>query len=149
MTLVRKNKHSNPEVNSLLNDFFNEGFLNWPVSNGQKAWNHKPAVNISENEDQWTVDLAVPGMKKDNFKISLEEDTLTVKAEAEHSTSENKEHFMVKEFNYSSFERSFKLPENKIEQDSIKANYENGVLSISLPKKDEAKPQPKKEIAVA
>lgn len=99
-----------------------------------------PAVNIIENLPNFVLELAVPGLNKEDFAIEIEEDTLKITSKKVEEKEEGLKDlkFLKKEFNYTSFERSFKLPEN-IETDSIQANYENGVLKVTLPKMEEKK----------
>ncbi|HSG68308.1 MAG TPA: Hsp20/alpha crystallin family protein [Bacteroidales bacterium] len=102
---------------------------------------NRPAANIIDNEKDFTIELAVPGMQKDDFKIKLEDDILTISAELiekEEKTEKESVNFTRREFRYDGFSRSFSLPEN-INQDKIKADYKNGVLSILLPKSEEAR----------
>jgi HSP20 family protein len=106
-----------------------------------------PAVNITENKDDFQVSLAVPGMKKDDFKIDVDGSMLTISSEKEESKEEKDKKFTRKEYNYSSFSRSFTLPE-EINQERIEASYEDGVLKIVLPRKEEAKKFTAKHIAV-
>jgi HSP20 family protein len=106
-----------------------------------------PAVNITENKDDYMVSLAVPGMKKDDFKIDVEGNMLTISSEKEESKEEKDKKFTRKEYSYSSFSRSFTLPE-EINKEKIEAKYEDGVLKIALPRKDEAKKLSAKHIAV-
>ncbi len=96
-----------------------------------------PAVNIIENFPNFVVELAVPGLQKEDFSIEVEEDTLKISSKkAKEQTEENSDsRFRKREFNYQSFERSFKLPEN-IKTEDIQANYENGILKITLPKEE-------------
>ena len=96
-----------------------------------------PAVNIIENFPNFVVELAVPGLQKEDFSIEVEEDTLKISSKkAKEQTEENNDsRFRKREFNYQSFERSFKLPEN-IKTEDIQANYENGILKITLPKEE-------------
>ena len=99
-----------------------------------------PAVNIIENLSNFVVELAAPGLQKENFSIEVEENTLKVASKIEKADNEVKGEakYKRKEFNFGGFERSFKLPEN-INFESILANYENGVLKVTLPKKEEKK----------
>lgn len=106
-----------------------------------------PAVNITEHKDEYLVALAVPGMKKDDFKIDVDGNMLTISSEMEESKEEKDKKFTRKEYNYSSFSRSFTLPE-EINKEKIDAKYENGILKISLPRKEEAKKLTAKHIAV-
>jgi HSP20 family protein len=106
-----------------------------------------PAVNITERKDKYEVSLAVPGMKKDDFKIDVDGNMLSISSEKEEKTEEKDKRFTRKEYNYSSFNRCFSLPE-EVNQDKIEAKYEDGVLKISLPRKEEAKKTTAKKIAV-
>lgn len=98
-----------------------------------------PAVNIIENFPNFVVELAVPGLAKENFTVEVEEDTLKIASkQVEEKKDETDSHFRRREFNYKNFERSFKIPEN-IKTEEIQANYENGVLRVTLPKMEEKK----------
>jgi HSP20 family protein len=97
-----------------------------------------PAVNITDNKDDFIVSLAVPGMKKDDFKIDIDGNMITISCEKEEKKEDKEAKYTCKEYNYSSFSRSFTLPE-EILKDKIEARYEDGVLKIMLPKKEEAK----------
>jgi HSP20 family protein len=108
---------------------------------------HIPAVNIIEHRDEYQVSLAVPGMKKDDFKIDVDGNMLTISSEKEDTKEEKEKKFTRKEYNYSSFSRSFTLPE-EINKEKIEAKYEDGVLRIALPRKEEAKKNTAKHIAV-
>ena len=132
---------------SVFDDFFkpwNEWFDNGGL------WGRTmqvPAVNITEQKDDYLVSLAVPGLKKDDFKIDIEGNMLTISSEKEETKEEKDKKFTRKEYNYSSFSRSFSLPE-EINKEKIEASYEDGVLKISLPRKEEAKKSTAKHIAV-
>jgi len=138
MNLVRWN--AQPMLSDIFDDFErriyspfrHEGFM--------------PAANIIENDKTFEIEIAVPGMKKDDFKINLENNVLTVSTEKESEKSEETRNFTRKEFVYGSFRRSFTLPKI-VETDHIKASYENGILKVELPKKEEAKIS--KEITIA
>lgn len=106
-----------------------------------------PAVNISEEKNEYLVSLAVPGMKKDDFKIDVDGNILTISSEKEETKEEKEKAFTRKEYNYSSFSRSFTLPD-AVNKEKIDAKYEDGVLKISLPRKEEAKKPAAKQIAV-
>jgi HSP20 family protein len=123
---------------ALFDDFFrpwNEWFDNGSVMNRTL---NIPAVNITENKDHFNVSLAVPGMKKDDFNIDIEGNMLTISCEKEEKKEEKDKKYTRKEFNYSSFSRSFTLPED-VNKEKIEAHYEDGVLKMNLPKKEEAK----------
>jgi len=130
---------------SVFDDFFkpwNEWFDN---GNFLRRKMNVPAVNITEQKDGYQVSLAVPGMKKDDFKIAVDGNMLTISSEKEESSEDEK--FTRKEYSYSSFSRSFTLPE-EISKDKIDAKYEDGVLKISLPRREEVKKPAAKQIAV-
>ncbi len=108
-----------------------------------------PAANVRETENDFSIELAVPGMKKDDFKLVLENNLLTISSEKEENKKETEGKFTRREYNYESFSRSFMLPET-VKSEALKATYENGVLKIAIPKKEEAKQlQTKKEIKVS
>jgi len=107
-----------------------------------------PAANIIENSDSFHLEIAAPGMVKDDFKINLENNILTISVEVEDQKREEGRNYSRKEFYYGSFSRSFTLPKT-IDLENIKADYESGILKIALPKKDEAKVEIKKEIRIS
>jgi HSP20 family protein len=107
-----------------------------------------PAANIIETPDSFELDIAAPGLKKDDFKINLENNIMTISAEFEDQKREEGKNYSRKEFYYGSFSRAFTLPKT-IDLDKIKADYENGILIISLPKKEESKVEIKKEIKIS
>jgi HSP20 family protein len=108
--------------------------------------NHSvPSVNSIENNDSFEIDLAVPGMKKDDFKIELIDKVLIISSE--NSNSIENDNMRLNEFNYSSFQRSFRIPES-VELDKIKANYKNGILKIKLPKKKDSITKPNRVIEI-
>ena len=132
---------------SVFDDFFkpwNEWFDNSGLPG--RAMN-VPAVNITEQKDAYLVSLAVPGLKKEDFKIGVDGNMLTISSEKEENKEEKDKRFTRKEYNYSSFSRSFTLPE-EINQEKIEAKYEDGVLKISLPRREAAKKPSVKQIAV-
>jgi HSP20 family protein len=132
---------------SVFDDFFkpwNEWFDNGGFT-GRTM--NVPAVNITEHKDEYMVSLAVPGMKKDDFKIDVDGNMLTISSEKVESKEEKDKKFTRKEYNYASFSRTFTLPE-EINKEKIEAMYEDGVLKISLPRKEEAKKLSAKHIAV-
>jgi HSP20 family protein len=97
-----------------------------------------PAVNITEQKDDYEVALAVPGMKKDDFNIDVDGNMLTISSQKEEKKEEKEARFTRKEYSFSSFERSFTLPD-EVNKEKIEARYENGILKLVLPKKEEAK----------
>ncbi len=113
--------------------------------------NHRtnvPAVNIKESENDFELELAVPGRNKEDFKIEVNENVLTISSETKTEENVEKENYTRREFGYSSFKRSFTLPET-IDEDNIKATYINGLLKFTLPKKEEALPKAKRTIELS
>lgn len=123
---------------SVFEDFFRP-WNQWFDDSGlvSKVYN-LPAVNITEANDHYMVSLAAPGLKKEDFKIDMEEDTITISSEKEERKEEKDEKFTRKEYSYSSFSRSFSLPDD-VKQEAIEAKYEDGVLNIKIPRKENAK----------
>lgn len=137
---------------SVFNDFFRPWDSFFDLNNGGSLSRNLnpvsiPAVNISETSDQYEVNLAAPGMKKEDFNIDVEGNTLTISAETKEEKEEKDERFTRKEYNYSSFSRSFTLPD-WVNKEKINANYENGLLKVVLPKTEAAKQAPSKHITV-
>ena len=119
-----------------LTDFFdNERFFD---SEWLRRTQVVPAVNVNEREKEFEIQMAAPGMKKSDFKISAEENILTISSEREEKTEERDKEYMRREFNYTSFMRSFNLPEN-CQEDKIAAHYEDGILKVIIPKRTPTK----------
>ena len=138
-----------------LNDFFNNNFLDVPAMfdfdtnfQGLGLGAKVPSVNITENNDEYSIQLAAPGLEKKDFKIEVENDMLTISSQKEQETNEEKDNYRRREFSYQSFSRSFQLPKNS-QPDKIDAHYQDGILKLTLPKKEVSLPAPKKEIAIA
>lgn len=153
MSLVKRNGTTFPRL--LLNDFFDTNVLGLPAlfdfegnlsELGLAA--KLPSVNITENNEEYTIQLAAPGLEKKDFKIEVENNMLTVSAQKEQEANEEKGKYRRREFSYHSFSRSFQLPENS-DGDKIDAHYQDGILKLTLPKKEATLPAPKKEIAIA
>ena len=143
MKLIKRNDGLLP---SMWDSFYHDDWFTLP--NTPKSNTTTPAINIMENENDFIIELAVPGMKKDDFNIDIEKNLLTISAE-KRTENENKDTtYTRKEFGYLAFERSFTLPET-VDGDKINAKYTDGVLGITIPKKEEAKPKPPKKIQIA
>ena len=128
-------------IDRFMHRFWNDDVMRW---NSNRTF---PAVNISEDDDAFHVDLAAPGLEKKDFKVSVDNGYLTIAASKEQKHEESNGNYKRVEFNYKDFRRTFTLPD-EISQEAITSKYENGVLMLTLPKKDEAKPRPVKQIAV-
>jgi HSP20 family protein len=142
MNLVKKNNVLFP---SLVDEFLKQDWF----GGVQNFTNNIPAVNIKETDTNFSLEVAAPGKIKDDFSIEIDHNVLTISSETktENEQSEENGRYTRKEFSYSSFRRSFTLPET-INADDIKAVYENGVLLVTLPKKEEALPKPKRLIDI-
>ena len=133
-------KRQNPAFTSLFDDLiFNQDWNNQNLS--------LPAVNIIEADDHFDVQLATPGIKKSDFKIEVDEGVLIISSETLTQSNETETSFTLKEFGNHSFKRSFNIPDT-VYVDKITAAYKEGILTVSLPKKEEALPQPKKLISI-
>ena len=110
--------------------------------------NTMPSVNIRENDKNYTLELAVPGIDKKELKIDINEDVLTISSETKNESEENRDGYKRKEFSYTSFCRSFYIPENA-NRDKIEANYKDGVLSVVLPKHEVEKSKITRQIEIS
>ncbi|WP_298709039.1 Hsp20/alpha crystallin family protein [uncultured Chitinophaga sp.] len=130
---------------ALWDDFFS----GWMDMNGKKnkPFLTVPAVNITEEKDAFKIAMAVPGMKKEDFRIDASDGLLTVSSEKESRAEEMKDNYRKQEYNYSSFTRSFEVPESVIAS-KIEAKYTEGILEITLPKKEETKTSTSVNVAV-
>lgn len=139
------------KATTLLPGVFDDFFKPWKGifdTNGGRAWTSTvPAVNITEDKDAFKVSMAAPGMKKEDFQVNVEGDVLTISAEKEETKEHKDEKLSRQEYNYSSFSRSFTLPQTVI-KDKIEAKYQDGVLNLSMPKSEEAKKETSRQIAI-
>lgn len=140
MNLVHRN--TDQLFTSIFDDFFGSNIFD---SRTLKR-NHLPSVNILDNEKFFELNLAAPGKNRKDFIIELEDQILTISSES-FSNNDDSDNFTRQEYRYDNFKRSFRLPDS-INTRLIKAKYENGILSISLPKHKEAIPEPKKQIEI-
>ena len=129
---------------SLMDNLFNE----WPEANFSNTNRSIPAVNIKEDDNEFIVKLAVPGMEKKDFNINLENDVLTISSEKVNEEEETVDNYTRREYNYQSFTRSFNVPKDMVNGDKIAAQYKSGELIISLPKREEVKAKPPRLIEV-
>ena len=127
-----------------LSSIFDDDFF--PVLTSRTS--SMPAVNIKEDEKSYILELAVPGMDKKDLKIDINEDVLTISSETKNETEEEKDGYKRKEFSYSSFCRSFYIPDN-VNRDKIGASYKDGILNVELPKLEEGKNKITKQIKIS
>jgi HSP20 family protein len=135
-TLVR-NYDSFPAI-------FNELFNNSGVATNAKP---APSANIKESEEAFEIELALPGFKKEDFKIEVQDKSLTVSSESKTENEGSTENYIRKEFSFNSFSRSFRLPRT-VDSEQIAAEFENGILTLTLPKREEAKAKEPRLIAI-
>jgi len=148
MNLIKRN-NSTPTYSNLMDRFFEDDFFNFPSNfRTREHWN-VPAANVEENDNEFNIELAVPGMKKEDFSLKLENDVLTISSENKHEEETKESNYTRKEFSHYSFKRSFRLPEGKVDESKIKASYNDGILKLNLPKRDEHKPQPARTIEIS
>ncbi len=147
MALVKRSNFPSLVSERWLNDFFdNDRFFDSDLLK-MASVPTLPMVNIVEEEKEFVVDMAVPGMAKKDFHIGIENGLLTISAEKKEEKEQVEKNFTRKEFSFNSFNRTFTLPEN-VNEEKIDATYENGILKVHLGKKVLTKVPPKKEIAV-
>ncbi|MBX2872515.1 MAG: Hsp20/alpha crystallin family protein [Saprospiraceae bacterium] len=132
-----------PTVSSLVGNFFkDDDFIN-----GWRTGRNLPAVNIAETKEAYSLEVAAPGLKKEDFKITVEKWLMRISGENQSETEEEKDNYQRREFSYQSFHRSFWLPENA-NPDVIRAKYEDGLLLITIPKRVVDSVEEKKAITV-
>ncbi|MBC3758897.1 Hsp20/alpha crystallin family protein [Hyunsoonleella sp. SJ7] len=131
-----------------IDDLFNTEAIPSVFANEFSTGFSMPKVNIMETNDDYFIELAVPGFKKDDFNIDLDNEVLSISTEHKEETETSEGNYTRKEFGYSSFKRTFSLPEY-IDESKIKATYEEGILTVKLPKREEAKPKPSRTIEIS
>ncbi|WP_281542706.1 Hsp20/alpha crystallin family protein [Maribacter aestuarii] len=141
MNVIKRNDVLFP---SLMNEIFKPDWF----GGLENMRTNVPAVNIKENEKDFELELSVPGRSKDDFSIEIDDNVLTVSAEVKTENDVEKDNYTRREFGFSSFTRSFTLPKS-VDSNKISANYENGILKFTLPKKEEALPKPKRTIELS
>jgi HSP20 family protein len=144
--LAKRNENYLP---SFFDRFLNNELMDWGHSNYSSTNTSLPAVNVKETNDDFIIELAAPGMEKNDFKINFKNNVLTISSEKENKKEEENDNYTRKEFSYQSFQRSFTVAENAVVGDKIAAKYNNGILHITLPKREEVKPQPERVIKIS
>lgn len=133
-------------LNNLFNrDSFNEGNLNFFDQNNAAV----PAVNIKETPENFTIEMLAPGLTKTDFKIEVDQNQLIITGEKKSESATDSGTYHRKEFSYQSIRRTFNLPEQLVDADKIQAHYTEGILYVTLPKKEEALPKPAKLIEIS
>ena len=135
----------------MFDDFFSRELFNWNNNNFSPDSNTLPAVNIAETDDDFEVEVAAPGMQKKDFNVTLDGNVLTISGTRQNSKSgtNDQDRYTRREFNYQSFQRSFELSKDVVDETKIKARYENGLLLLTIPKKEEARKKAPRLIEIA
>ena len=150
MTLLKRNLKRPDQMPLLFDDFFNRDLFNWGNSNFSDTNTTIPAINIKETAENYEVEVAAPGMEKDDFRIELDGNSLTISSEKSNQTQKQEdERYSRKEFSYQSFQRTFTLQKDVVDVEKIEAKYENGLLKLLVPKKEEAKQKPARLIQIS
>ncbi|TXF79483.1 Hsp20/alpha crystallin family protein [Chryseobacterium sp.] len=143
MSLVKRNNGSLLPANpgTLFDDLFSRELFNWGSNNFSSAYSTLPSVNIKENPESFEVEVAAPGMEKEDFRITLDGNLLTISSSRNDQKEESNDRYTRKEFSYQAFQRSFELAKNVVDEEHIEARYKNGVLKLMIPKTEEVKKQ--------
>lgn len=149
MNLIKRNANQAGLPRTFFDDVFGRELFNWENKNFSTTSTTLPSVNIKETADNYEVEVAAPGLDKNDFKVTLDGNLLTISSEKQNHHNLEQENFTRREFSYQSFQRSFELPKNVVDEEKISARYENGLLHLSIPKKEEAKQKPPRMIEIA
>jgi len=150
MSIVKRNGNLQNHFPTLFDDFLSRDIFNWGLSNySDTSRTTMPAVNIKETPENYEVEMASPGMKKEDFKLLLEGNNLTISSEKATETEQNEaERYALREFSRRSFSRTFTLQKDVLDTENIQARYEDGVLHLLIPKKEQAKQKQPKLIQI-
>ncbi|MEO1049169.1 MAG: Hsp20/alpha crystallin family protein [Bacteroidota bacterium] len=147
MTRLVRHQRLFPEMPSMFSGFFDDdNFFNRNFRDSMIST--VPAANVFESDTAFQIELAVPGMTKEDFNVNIENGSLIVSAESKQEVEEKEDQATRKEFSYSAFTRTFVMPES-VNTEKIKAKYEDGLLKLTLPKREEAKQVPKRQIDIS
>ena len=148
-SLVNSNSNQNfPTLSNWLDDIFNRDLIPSVFTSNFNTGITLPKVNIKETANDFAVEMAVPGLKKSDFQIEIDNQVLSISTETKEENERKEENYTRREFGYSSFKRTFTLPKS-VNADKINASYNEGILSILLPKKEEAKQKPARSIKIS
>lgn len=149
MNLVKRNSNLLPELPKFFDDFVSKDFFDWSNSNFSSNGLSVPAVNLMETNEAYEVEMAAPGLHKQDFNIELDNEVLSISCRSENQeTSSDQRRSIRREFSYQSFQRTFYLPKKVVESEKIGASYIDGVLKVVIPKKEEAKALPPRTIKI-
>ncbi len=145
MTIVRRFNNQMPDISNIFDDFFGGDAFNTPAVSGRRS---VPAVNVRESEDAYEIEVAAPGLEKKDFKVEVNNNVLSIACEREESKEEKEKGFTRREFSYTGFRRSFAVPRNEVDDSKIDAAYKDGILRLTLHKREEVKPKPSRMIEI-
>jgi HSP20 family protein len=148
MTIVKKENYW-PSFPSLVDGLFSRDLMDWNNANHSMTNTTLPAVNIRETDNEFQIEVAAPGMNKKDFKVNLEDNVMTISSERKSEKKEDTDNYKRREFSYQSFQRSFTIDEKLVNGEAISARYADGILFITLPKREEMKPKPPREIKIS
>jgi HSP20 family protein len=149
MSLIKKNRNAFPTMPALFDDFLGRELFNWGNTNYSFTQTTIPMVNIRESAENFEVEVAAPGMDKKDFRVQLEDNTLTISSQKEKAEETEHNGYNRREFSYESFQRSFTLPRDVVDEQAISAQYENGILHLTIPKREEARHKGSRLIEIA
>ncbi len=154
MLIVKRNGSLLNQLPTMFDDFINRDIFNWNTSNFSNTNTTIPAINVKETADHYEVEVAAPGMSKKDFKVQLEGNVLTISSEKnvnneQQESEKDNTRYSLREFSYESFTRTFTLQKDVVDTDNIAARYEDGVLHLSIPKKETAKQQQPRMIEIS
>ena len=150
MSLVKRNSNLPNRFPTFFDDFFNRDLFDWGMGNFSNTNTTIPAVNIKETSENYEVEVAAPGMTKQDFKVQLEGNRLTISSEKMNEKEEKDDvRYNSREFSYQSFSRTFNLQNEVLDTEKIEAKYDNGVLHLLIPKKEHVKQKQPRLIEIA
>lgn len=150
MMLIKRSSTNPLNLNRFFDDFNTRDIFDWNSRNHSSVNSSMPAVNIEETKDEYRLEMAAPGMDKKDFRIELDNETLTISVEKEIKNEETEDGKMIRrEFGYSSFKRTFQLAKEVVDESKIQAKYNDGILRVLIPKKEEVKALPPRTIKIS
>jgi HSP20 family protein len=150
MNLIKRNEGRVPAFQRLFfDDVFGRDLFNWENNNFSATSTTLPSVNIKETDQNYEVEVAAPGMSRDDFRVTLEDGKLLISSFKQEQVNRQEENYTRREFSYQSFQRSFMLPKNVVDEDKIRARYENGILLLSIPKLEQSKQKAPRMIEIS
>lgn len=148
-SLMKTNGQLTSSMPSLLNDFFADDFFRLPFVSSRFQGATLPSVNIRETDDAFQIEVAAPGMKREDFNVELDNNLLRISSLRENEGNDKDANYLRREFSYQAFERTFELRGDYVEGDKIEARYVDGILQINLPKKEQLRKKPARQIKIA